>query len=132
MTTDNRKWTYTFDEEFFTNGNFDSKESALEAARKDVSKEPDGNEQPLTSVFIGRTKPHQNSQFFPDGETITEFMQNQASDVGGEYADDYPNVGEEDEEELTKQLHELLESWCKEKGVVPNFYTVEDITVCDL
>ena len=132
MTTNNRKWTYSFDEEFFTNGDFDSKESALEAARKDATKERDINDQPFTSVFIGRTKPHKNSQFFPAGDDITEFMQNQASDVGGEYADDYPNVSEEDEKELTTQLHELLERWCKEKGVVPNFYTVEDITICDL
>lgn len=132
MTTDNRKWTYSFDEEFFTNGDFDSKESALDAARKDAPKQHDINEQPLKSVFIGRTKPYQNSQFFPDGEDLTEFMQNQASDVGGEYADDYPNVSEEDEKELTAQLHELLERWCKDKGVAPSFYAVEDIIVCDL
>jgi len=132
MANDNRMWTYTFDEEFFTNGNFTSKEKALDAARKDAPTERDTNDQPFTSVFIGRTKPCVNSQFFPGGDDLTEHMQNQASDVGGEYADDYPNVGSEAEDELTNELHDLLERWCKKHNVEPSFYIVEDTEVCEL
>ena len=50
----------------------------------------------------------------------------QAEDVGGEHANDYPDVSKEAEVELTQQLEALLSKWCEKHEVTPTFYAVKE------
>ncbi|MBD1582815.1 hypothetical protein [Pseudoalteromonas sp. S16_S37] len=124
MSKRNDAWCYSFDGENFTSGTFTSIESALQDAR---NKADDS-----AKVYLAPCETYDNSRFFPDADELINYMGNQADDVGGEYANDYPDVREEAENELTEKLHDLLNKWCDKHDVAPSFYGVGTAELYDL
>lgn len=113
------QYCYSWDDEVFNNGTFPTVEAALADAIAE-------NDDEHSHVFIGEAVPYTNCAFFPDADTIIEYMQERADDEVGEYADCYIDVDKEAEEELTKQLKDLLFAWCEKHQVSPTFYRVKN------
>ena len=118
-------WCFSLNGEDYSHGTYSSTKAALEAAQKAAA--DDGGSVQL--LYIAKAETQSNHSFFPDGSDIIEHMADQADSVGGDWANDYPDVSSEAEQELTKELHELLEKWCKKHDVSPSFYLVSDPVV---
>lgn len=58
-----------------------------------------------------------------DADDVIENLSCRASDVAGEYADDYPDISEE----AKAELQTLLEEWAR-KHAQPSFYLVKKVT----
>lgn len=119
-----QEWCYSFDNSVFKSGSFATRKLALEDARKEANALNKENDENIKHVYVAKCELTENSSLFPDSEIIIEHMQCQAEDVGGEYAESYPDVSDEAEKELTEQLHRLLSDWCSKHEVSPTFYTV--------
>lgn len=118
-------WCYSLNNEDYSSGTFDSIQSALSAGQK-AANESIADGEIVNVIYVAKAKQQHNCSFFPDGSDIIEHMALQADDVGGDWANDYPDVSEEAEQELTTELHALLEKWCEKHGVSPSFYMVSD------
>lgn len=118
-----QEWCYALDGENFMSGTFSSKSEAVEQCKKEFLDHcDDSDSSDLLTVAIC-TKP-KNSDLFPDADDIIEHMANQADDIGGEYANDYPDASPENQELLTVMLHTTLNEWCDKCEIIPSFYTV--------
>jgi hypothetical protein len=130
MNKDNQLWCYSLDGENYANGTFASEKIALAKAQKEMAEAQKVMAETAVSevkfLYIAKAEPQQNHSFFPDGSDIIEHMANQADDVGGDHVNNYPDVSEEAEKELTTELHALLEKWCEKHGVSPSFYLVSE------
>lgn len=124
MSKRSNAWCYSFDGESFTSGAFTSADNALQDAIKEADES--------AKVYLAPCETYDNSRFFPDADELINYMGNQADDVGGEFANDYPDVSEEAENELTEKLHALLNEWCDKHGVAPSFYGVRTAELYDL
>lgn len=78
-----------------------------------------------TEVFRGVVDRPKASSFMVDSDDIINHMANQAYDNNSEYADNFPDLKPEQEEEL-KGLLAPLQEWA-DKSCDVNFYTVEQI-----
>lgn len=116
------KYSYSFDNERFE-GEFESIEAALAASSNDTVEERTGKE----TVFIGRNLKPLVSETFPDGDHIIDQMACQAGDIGGEWAENFPDVDKAAEQDLTESLHRMLNIWCDKHEVGINFWQVTDI-----
>ena len=124
-------WCYSFDNIDFSNGTFSDKDIALADAKKEgLGRNSEG--QSLDTIYLAKADFATNEQFFPDADLITEHMALQAEDVGGDYAENYPDVSKEAEEELTKELESLLSKWCEKNKVAPTFFNVSNSQSYDL
>lgn len=123
-------WCYSLNNEDYSSGTFDSVQSALSAGQK-AAKESITDGQKVDFIYVAKAKQQHNCSFFPDGSDIIEHMANQADDFGGDYTNNYPDVSDEAERELTAELHALLEKWCEKHDVSPSFYLVSDPVVYD-
>lgn len=123
-------WCYSLDNEDYSSGTFASVKSALAAGQKEVNdKIADGEK--VDFIYVAKAEQQHNYSFFPDGSDIIEHMAEQADAVGGDYANNYPDVSDEAEKELTTELHALLEKWCEKHGVSPSFYQVSEPVTYD-
>jgi hypothetical protein len=117
-------YCYSYDDNHFSSETFRSIEDAILSARKEaVSRNNQG--QNIKNIYISKTVPQKNEQYFPDGDLIIEHMANQAYGTAGNSAKDYPNVSGEAIESLTKQLHHVLKLWCLEHNIEPDFYLLD-------
>lgn len=57
-----------------------------------------------------------------DADDIIEMLGERAYDIGGEYAEDFPDVSAQERDELNTLLQNWIDSYCK-----PSFYSVLDI-----
>jgi len=73
------------------------------------------------TVYVGDATIPKTSHLCDAGDVI-DTMRDRASDIGGEYAEDYPNVSNEAEAELNKFLSEWIG-----KHAHPTFYTVSNV-----
>lgn len=119
-------WCYSLDGEDYSSGTYSAAELALTEAQKAAVELGD-----VKFLYVAKAEPQNNHSFFPDGSDIIEHMATQADDVGGDYSNNYPDVSDEAETELTSALHKLLENWCKKYSVSPSFYLVSDPVVYD-
>ena len=117
MSNDSTQYCYSWDDDHFNSGRFDSVEEAL----ADAVAEDDGQD----GVYVAEAEPWDNSAFYPSASWVLEHMQEQAWGEAGEHADDYAAVSIEAREELNQQLTALLDAWCQQHGVVPQFYRVK-------
>lgn len=123
-------WCYSLDNEDYSSGTFASVKSALTAGQKEAKdKIADGEK--VDVIYVAKAEQQHNYSFFPDGGDIIEHMADQADAEGGDYANNYPDVSDEAKQELTTQLHALLEKWCETHGVSPSFYKVSDPVAYD-
>lgn len=115
------KFSYSFDEERYYEGEYDSVEEALMAAKEEAKDYPEG----IEDVYIGVI-----CKFEPciDAVRVIECVQQDAYDEADEYIGDYlDNVKKEDWQKLEAMLTETFNKWAKETGNEPNFFTVEEI-----
>ena len=115
-----KEYCYSWNRQEFRSNVFPSIKEALAEAVED------GGDQ-YSHVYIGEVSRYCNSSFFPSADYIIEHMADQAADVGGEFAEGYPDVSEEAEAELTEQLTALLDAWCEKHGVSPRFWEVVNV-----
>ncbi|MBP2850512.1 hypothetical protein [Dickeya oryzae] len=116
------EYCYSWDDESFNSGRFDSIDEAIADA---VEASDDGDDGWKTHVYIGEVEPWNNSEFYPPASWVLEYMQEQAWGEAGDHADDYANVSIEARDELDQQLSVLLDSWCEKHGVAPQFFRVK-------
>lgn len=62
---------------------------------------------------------HPSSSQFCDADDVIDTMRDRASDIGGEYAEDYPDIADE----AKAELNAFLAAWI-DKHASPSFYTV--------
>lgn len=133
------KWIITFDEEKWDANNFgefDSKEEAIAFINEtgtiqlfdiwldETGDEPDP-EQTGVTIYIG-----QMQGFVPsvNVDTVLDEIAENASWVGGDYADDYlHHVPKDAQEELEEKLNSVLSEWIENHQFHPTFYTIENI-----
>jgi len=130
------KYAYSFDRERGYEGNYDSVEEALKAAKADKRNGTIGdlvsNKNTIYSddeVYIGEVM-----EFVPwiSAEIIIEILQNSAYNEAGEFSEDYLVCKIEDEKLLEKNLTEAFCAWAKETKNEPNFFTVENVKAYNL
>lgn len=73
-------------------------------------------------VWCG-TKVRPGTKELCDADDIIDMIGNRASDIGGEWADDYPDVSKE----ASSELDEFLAAWIT-KHCPPAFWTVKNVT----
>lgn len=71
-------------------------------------------------VHVGERAPHDPADWV-DAEDVIENLACRGSDVGGEWADNYPEVSKE----AKAALQTLLETWAREHAQ-PNFYGIRN------
>ena len=120
MSNHNPQFCYSWDDELFNSGRFDSVEEALADAAAEADEQH--------SVYVAEAEPWVNSTFYPSASWVLEHMQEQAWSEAGEHAEDYAEVSIEARDELNEQLVTLLDAWCEKHGVVPTFYRVRKST----
>lgn len=128
-----KSWCYSFDDSNFLSGTFNTRKAALEDAQKEgIARNNDEGNNNIKCIYVAECKLAVNEELFPDAETIIEHMECMAQDAGGEHGSDYPDVTKEQKEDLTSQLHKLLNEWCEKCDVTPSFYTVFESKKHDL
>lgn len=125
------RWCYSLDNEDYSLGTYGTDREALAAGQAEA-KERINDGKDIKFIYVAQSVEPLNSSFFPDGGDIIEHMENQADDVGGDYTNNYPDVTDEAVDELTVELHALLEAWCKKHEVAPTFYSVSEPNCYDV
>lgn len=127
---ENGLWCYSLNGEDYTSGTFDSVEATLAAGQKEAKAQIADGEK-VDVIYVAKAEQQHNYSFFPDGSDIIEHMADQADSIAGDYSNNYPDVSDEAETELTTELHALLEKWCEKYGVSPSFYQVSEPVIYD-
>lgn len=120
MTTTNVKYCYSWDDENFNVGPFNTIEQALLDATEESGKKG-------VTVYIGEVLEIDNTIYFPTAEYVIEYMGEQAYDHIGELAYHYPDVTDNAKVELEEELRNLLTVWCKKYEISPAFYSVTNV-----
>lgn len=130
MMKENGKWCCSFDDdEHFDLDWFETREAALHKAMQ-VAKEEGGE-----TIYIGRIQ-----EYVPQVDAyagnMLEYVQEDAYEAGGEYAEAYlEDVTQEDEEELGKMLQDVFDRWLKkhpEYAPGKQFFLVTDVEAIDV
>lgn len=121
----NVQFTYSLDDETYCNGRFDSKQAAITDAVKEYDPEPGAK------IFVGEAETPSLASMISADDVIDE-MACRADDIGGEHAENFPDITLEDKERLELLLVDFFTPLCS----VP-FYTVKNvkehvITLADL
>lgn len=124
-------WCFSLDNENYSLGTYGTDREALAAGQAEA-KERINDRKNIKFIYVAQSVEQLNSSFFPDGGDIIEHMENQADAVGGDYTNNYPDVTDEAVDELTVELHALLEKWCKKHEVAPTFYSVSEPNCYDV
>ena len=110
------KWCISSNGESFEGEGLDTKEEAIKEGKFCGYKE----------LYVGRCV--ENFEPCIDVDDVIERIQENAYDVGGEYAEDYlDDVTDGAKETLGERLNDVLERWLNENKYEVNFYSVEDI-----
>ena len=114
-------WTYSYDEEHWTTGNyFETKEEAIAAGRSD-DKQKEYHED-TDCYFVGKVK---IPSLFVNTWGLIDDIQENYCDQSGEYAEEwYANINKEDIGLLHARVLELVKTWQKETENEPNFFTI--------
>lgn len=133
------KWMITFDEEKWDSNNFgefDTKDEAIAFINEtgaiqlfdiwldEMGDEPDP-EQTGVTIYVG-----QFQGFVPsvNVDTVLDEIAENASWVGGDYADDYlHHVPKDAREELEEELNSVLSEWIEKHQYHPTFYSIVNI-----
>ena len=123
------KYVYGFSDDCFMSEEYDTPWEALAAAQKE-EKESLSHET-HTEVYIGIIGEKWKPEI--DGEGIVDMLQDNAYDIGGEFAESYlQGVTKEEIDELTKVLTKAFDAWAAKHGYEPDFYPVENVKEYEL
>lgn len=79
----------------------------------------------VRTVFEGDAIRWKASDFGP--YDIIDTLACNAGDNAGEYADDWPEVTKDQEDELHALVRDVVDKWADDHGLQPNFYHVENV-----
>lgn len=118
------KFSYSFDEERY-GFLYDSIEETLKDAIEEIEALRKCNASDIPEkIFVGECRIYEPT-LLNSGDDVIEAIKLQASDAGGEWADDYlDDVTKEQVEELEKNLDDVFQKWIDKYKFQPNFYTV--------
>jgi len=120
----NKQYCYSFDGEYF-GCLYDSKEEALEDARKDAQTDN-------KIVYIGVANKYEEDCYGVSVD-VAESLQERAYDEMGEFAEDYMCIKDKKHLDiLEERLKKVILDFQKEFGYEPSFYKVSDIEVINL
>ena len=123
------KYVYGFSDDCFMSEEYDTPWEALAAAQKE-EKESLSHET-HTEVYIGIVGEKWKPEI--DGEGIVDMLQDNAYDIGGEFAESYlQGVTKEEIDELTDVLTKAFDVWAAKHGYEPDFYPVENVKEYEL
>lgn len=123
------KYVYGFSDDCFMSEEYDTPWEALAAAQKE-EKESLSHET-HTKVYIGIVGEKWKPEI--DGEGIVDMLQDNAYDIGGEFAESYlQGVTKEEIDELTDVLTKAFDAWAAKHGYEPDFYPVENVKEYEL
>ncbi|MBE6101513.1 MAG: hypothetical protein E7200_05335 [Selenomonas ruminantium] len=123
------KYVYGFSDDCFMSEEYDTPWEALAAAQKE-EKESLSHET-HTEVYIGIVGEKWKPEI--DGEGIVDMLQDNAYDIGGEFAESYlQGVTKEEIDELTDVLTKAFDAWAAKHGYEPDFYPVENVKEYEL
>lgn len=112
------KYCYSWDDEDYSNGLFDSVEEALKEARNNNTDE-------CTSVWIGTaTKP--KLRWHTNEEQIIDSMNEILYEDCGEWAENALDISTDQEIDLANMIHATVEDWVEKHNIKPNCYVVYD------
>ncbi|HMM31599.1 MAG TPA: hypothetical protein PKB13_07465 [Clostridia bacterium] len=120
-------WDFNGEAENWYNETYDTIEECLEDARSVAEDETYGSNEPPEKVYIGENKP-----FVPrvDAECVLDLLEEQACEFAGEVGydwDSYDHKKQDELDELSQSLTDVVMAWLKKHGRAPVFYAVEDI-----
>lgn len=121
----NKKYCYSFDDDYYISGTFDSKEEAIEEAKKEFKKYNWENDYPEKIIYLAEAFLYEDN-FDSLADNLIEDMQEKALD-DNEYAGNYMELSEEHREIFEKRLEKMIKDFQKEFGYEPNFYEIERI-----
>jgi len=107
-------WITSQSEEIFSGEEYESREAAIEGGREEYSDE---------RFFIGMRKDLDLSCLISGvAQDICERLCEQASQMAGEIADDWPSISSEHEEEIEASILQIFENHYR-----PSFSVVQDV-----
>lgn len=124
------KWIYSeADSEIWSEGEFDTKEQAIEEGIKEALK---NQEEPFCNdyFYVGQVE-----KVYPSGVDVDSILENVAENTaeGLEVGEDYLiDVDIEHQRELEEKLNEVLFAWMKKYGYEPNFFRIKNIEEVEL
>lgn len=122
-TTSTNLWSYTYDEEYWDNDWFLTKEEAIKAGREEC---PGGSfeiGQQYSLEFI-----EEQCEWFDLAENAIDAMNDALEDVVGEVAEYWTNqITNEDQDDLNKRLAKTIMGWIKDRVGQPNVFLVDNM-----
>lgn len=116
----NGKWTFSSNEEYFNHGEyFETKAEAIEAGKDYYGDD---------CIYVGQVE-EVGLGVCVDVSAILEHINESMSDeVGSDVANDYlMDTKQEDDDELEKELQDVIIKWIKRHGYEPTFFSVVNI-----
>lgn len=109
------KWFFSKDNELFNSDLYDTKEEAIEAAKREG----------FTSFYVVRTN---EVHPYIDAELAIERAAESIYDVVGEVAEDYlMYLPKEELEDLQESINAVFNQWLTKYNNHPTFYMVEEV-----
>ena len=122
----NKQYCYSFDGEYYESDLFDSKEKAIEEAKKEAKKD----EYKILYLGIANKYKEDCSGL---AENVADILQERAIDECGEFAEDYMCIKDKKHLDiLEEKLKKVILDFQKEFGYEPSFYKVSDVEVINL
>ncbi|EMJ5875660.1 hypothetical protein KWU03_14965 [Clostridioides difficile] len=120
-------WLYSWDDEYFASDEFESKEEAIEAAKKELKMFGHLEE----NVYIGKRE--DVSLPGVDTEDVLERVQELIDNEFDEYGEDWiTRIKDEDRKILDDRLNKVFENWINEFGYKPTWFKVVDVEEIEL
>ncbi len=121
-----KQYCYSFDGEYYESDLFDSKEKAIEEAKKEAKK--DG----YKILYLGIANEYKE---YCGGlaENVADILQERAVDKCGEFAKDYMRIyNKKHLNILEERIKKVILDFQKEFNHEPDFYTISDIEEIEL
>ncbi|EGT4112359.1 hypothetical protein [Clostridioides difficile] len=120
-------WLYSWDDEYFASDEYESKEEAIEAAKKELKMT--GEFQKI--VYVGKKEEVDIPEI--DAEEILERVQDRIDDEYGECGEGWITyIKEEDIKLLDNRLNEVFSKWIDEFGYKSFWFVVTDTEEIEL
>lgn len=112
------KWKYQIGEiDLWLGDEYGTREEAIEACKKEYEYDPKGYEG--KACYVGEVD---NYNAFFDGESIIDYLQEDAWSECGEVADGFLcGIADEQIEELQDKLNDVLQEWLTKHDLQPTF-----------
>ncbi|MCC0627735.1 MULTISPECIES: hypothetical protein [unclassified Clostridioides] len=115
-------WLYSWDDEYFESDEYESKEKAVEAAKEELERIGDFEE----NVYVGKREDVSLPRI--DIEDTVERVQELIDDEFGECGEGWiTRIEDEDIKILDNELNEVFSKWIDEFGYKPTWFKITDV-----